>query len=267
MKDLRKKWGHFLGLVFSPWSLIFIGATVVSLILSATLKDNIALSNLLAVIGSITGGIAGGIFQHEYGKTHDQNILEKKGRSALRNLDSIGEQIAQLRGWIESFKKNVGKEGNKSLEEIERHLSTITFNISAGVADWIDVVPELQERVEVAKKTEEVLKTYLEELLDNKKELIVSKDEKRVSELKTKITDLEKQIKKIQMESRSVTRSGRVYQSQPLAASSVWGAVNGSLTRCEKCGNYFSPGTGLTAEVCPFCQNGGVAGVSIGGLG
>lgn len=262
MNDLKQKWGHFVGLVLSPWSVIFVGATALSLVFSATFKDNVPLSNLLAIIGSITGGIAGGIFQHEYGKAHDQNILEKKGRSALRNLDAIREQITQIRGWIGSF-KNVGVEGKKSLEETDRHLSTIMLNISAGLADWVDVVPELQERVEVAKKQEGVLKAYIEELLANKKELIISKDEKRALELKQKIIDLEKQIKDIRK--RDSWPNGSVMATSgigygggiPLGAYTLGGGV---VQTCSRCGRVFvSNEVGLATPLCSECHsNGGV---------
>ena len=139
------------------------------------------------------------------------------------------------------------------------------LNIVSGLADWVDVVPELQERAEVAKKQEEVLKTYIEELLENKKELIVSKDEKRVTELKNKIIDIEKQIKNLKKKSSSwSSASGGTYSGPTITASGIGyggGSIleSGTVQNCERCGNMFlSSGNGSVEQLCSDCRNGGV---------
>lgn len=261
-KTLTEKWGKFLGIILGPGSVVFTILTVLSLVLAFGFKDNIALAALLSVIGSVFSGIAGSFIKDDYTHLVADNVLEKKGRSALRNLDAIREQIIQIRGWIGSF-KNISKEGKKALEETDRHLSTIMLNISAGLADWVDVVPELQERAEVVKKQEEVLKAYVEELLENKKELIVSKDRTRVTELKHKITDLEKQIKELQKKGAwnggsIITASGIGYGGTFPYGSDL---IAGALKICGKCGHPFTSNeNSLSLNLCSECRRGGGGG-------
>ena len=256
MKTLKQKWGKFLGIILGPGSVLFSVLAIVSLILAFAFKVNTLFATLLSVLGSVLAGIAGSFIKDDYVRLATENVLEKKGRSALRNLDAIREQIVQIRAWIASF-KNIGKEGEKALQEVDRHLSTIMLNTSAGLADWVDVVPELQERAEVAKKQEEVLKAYVEELLENKKELVISKDENRVTELKHKITDLEKQIKDIRKkgswsDAPLITASGIGYGGDCLISS-----LSSSVVKnCQRCGSLFMSGNG-SETLCPGCRMGG----------
>lgn len=259
MKNLQQKWGKFAEVILGPGSVLFTLLAVGSLVLAFVFKNNTLFATLLSVLGSVLAGIAGSFIKDDYTRLATENVLEKKGRSALRNLEAIREQIVQIRAWIGSF-KNLGKEGKKALEEVDRHLSTIMLNITAGLADWIDVVPELQEQVEVAKKQEEVLKAYIEELLENKKELVVSKDEKRVTELKGKITDLEKQIKDIRKRgswgSGSIVTPGIGYVGNMNINPYALGSA--IVQTCSRCGRLFASNEmGLTAPLCSECRHGG----------
>lgn len=255
MKNLGEKWGKFLGIILGPGSVLFTVLTVVSLILAFAFKTNTSFATLLSILGSVSAGIAGSFIKDDYTRLVTENVLEKKGRSALRNLQGIREQIIQIRGWIGSF-KNVGKEGKKAIEETDRHLSTIMLNIAAGLADWVDVVPELQEIQErvvaLDKKEKEVLQSYMLELLEKRKELVASKDEKQVDELKKKITGLEKQIKEIQLDNAravgvSLPLSGAsISGNMPLSLGSSVLGVHGSVAsfalgpRCLSCGKTFT---------------------------
>ncbi len=259
MKNLSQNWEKFIGVICGPGSVVFMVLTVASLICAYIFRGNALFAALLSILGSLLAGIAGSFIRDDYTKLTTANVLEKKGRSALRNLEAIRVQIVQIRSWIASF-KNVGKEGKKALEETDRHLSTIMLNIDAGLADWTDVVPELQERAEVVKKQEEVLRAIVEEILDNKKELVVSKDEKRVSELKKKITDLEKQINGIQKkdswsEVNVMNMPSVSLGSLPYVSSVTGGAY---LQTCRQCGRIFNSGEmGVVAyPVCSDCRSG-----------
>ena len=263
MKSLKQKWGKFLCVVLSPGTVLFFLLTVISLITAFVYKENTLFATLLSILGSIFAGFGGGFIRDDYNQLITENVLEKKGRSAVRNLEAIREQITQLRGWIKSFRDHVGKEGKKALDETERHLSTIMFNTIAGVEDWVDVVPELkaeEERVAtISEKQQEVLQAYVEELLANKKELVVSKDEGRVTELKKRITDLEEQIKDIRKHRASwsggtmVNSSGVSLGSASLGSRPL-GVGVGVTQTCSRCGRLFSSSqSGFS--VSPLCSD------------
>lgn len=261
IQNLKNNWCKFLGVVLGPGSVLFTILTIVSLIVAFLFKTNTLFATLLSVLGSVFAGVAGSFIKDDYNHLATENALEKKGRSALRNLEAIRSQIFQIREWIVSFKKT-GKEGQRALEETDRHLSTILLNITAGLADWVDVVPELQESqervIELDKKEKEVLQSYMLELLEKRKELVVSKDEKRVDELKKKIGSLEKQIKEIQADStRSIGITGpSIAGSIPYSGVSAWTLDS----RCMHCGKMFTPdysdGMGVFSNlVCKECKD------------
>lgn len=264
MKTLKKKWIDFGGIILSPWFLVFIGITIFSLIYSILIKDNDALSNLLAVIGSITGGIAGGIFQSENEKQLGQNILEKKGRSALRNLESIEKQLLKIIQWIHEFKRgNKNKDEKMVLEEIERHLSTVQLNITSGLADWVDIVPELKEKIELLKKEEEYIRSIVDELIGKKKELLISEDIEKRKTLEQKINSLEDQLKYL----RKTPKMHLIQQlgtNTPITLTARKNLVEPTFTvtgsQCISCEKNFASGDyGLVSRVgdglyCPDCR-------------
>lgn len=233
MKNLKEKWGDFLEIALGPGSVIFVIFTIGSLGLSFYFRDNQEMSILLAVLGSVFGGIAGSFIKDDYNKISGENILEKKGLSAIRNLKSIERQLGNIRLWVKGFSKGkITKEQKSILNEIDRHLSTTQLNIQSGFADWVDMVPGLAQEAEriaeITKKQQEVLRIYVEELLEKKKELVASKDEKRVDELKKRISILEKQIKDIRSDS---ARSIGV--SIPLSGTPVMGNIPFTLGSSE----------------------------------
>jgi len=204
MTRLKQKWNSFGNMILDPWFLFFMLVTGVSLGFSIWIKENELFSNLLAVFGSIAGGIAGGVFQNEYSKVTGENILRKKGQSAVRNLQSIQKQIESLRCWVVDFGKKAKKEIKPQLNEIDRHLSVIELNVNSGYEDWIDIDPALRGEKEVQEKFNEAYRTFVVDLLDQKMKLAQSASASEQEELGKKISQLEKQIKNMKKEKESV---------------------------------------------------------------
>lgn len=245
MKDFFGKWGKFISVILGPGSAIFTVLAVISLAVSFTQKENIAFANLLAILSAISGGIAGSFIRDDFNKLTGENILEKKGRSAIRNLQSIGKQVSHICEWIGEFsKEKISRDQKRTLEEIDRHLSTARMNIEAGFEDWVDVVPELASAAEVTKRQEEVLQAYVEELFKNKKELIESGDEKKTAEIKEHIAELEKQIKRLENTPvRWVGPRPVISAGMPLP-----------LRKCGHCGHLYRHGKrGPQDPTCPRC--------------
>ena len=173
--DFIKRWLLVLSIIFSAEFFVTAGLTTASLIFSIIYKENIAFSNIMAISGSIFGGIAGAFFKDKYDKITGKNILEKKGRSAYRNLQGISQQLCNIKSWILDFAKKTKKVGDKrNLEELSRHILTIELNIASGIEDWRDIIPELKQTVEqneeIDKKYKETVQAYIAEILDKRKE-------------------------------------------------------------------------------------------------
>lgn len=226
----------------------------------------------MAIVGSIFGGIAGAFFKDEYDKLSGKNILEKKGRSALRNLQGIRTQLRNIETWVVDFSKRTRRQEDKrTLEEINRHIATIDLNISAGLEDWVDIVPELKERSEkeaqIEKKYKEAAQSVMVEILEKRKELASAKDEKVEKELKKKIGDLEKQIKEIKRDRSQSDHGGAWIKNSALNEPLFGASVNlneGTFSldlgtqKCEICGrpiNLYSAGSRLNLNRCDNCQN------------
>jgi len=266
MKNFLKKWGVFLSIAFGPGSVIFILLTLFGLIFAYVFKENALFTTLLSILSSIFAGIAGNFIKDDYDAYLGKNTLEKKGRSALRNLQTISTQLCNLRLWVCDFQK-ARKKGNKDplFDEIDRHLSTIQLNIASGLEDWVDIVPDLkekaQENAEIERKYKNLAQSYFNELLENRKELISSSDKERTEELKSKISNIEKQIKSLRNEQAHAVGGISVAEGwggRALNSSIGSYGVSASLGLCDNCHSNlikFDSRRGVhTTNYCDECK-------------
>jgi len=196
-KKFFNRWGNFFGTVFSPGSGVPLLICGICLYFGFTI-DNFALTVVLSIIASVMATIAGIFLKDDWDKLQGNSLLEKKGLSALRNLKSISTQLCNLKEWIIKFEKSDKKNSN-NLKEINRHISTIQLNITSGLQDWVDLIPELKKEIEQAKeeakKYDDVVRAYQEELLKAKKEMLtISNDVAQKEEIEKKIKKLESEI-------------------------------------------------------------------------
>jgi len=104
-KGFFQKWKEFLGLLLFPGSILPIAVAAFSLYGSFNVEDE-ALANSLAIFASMLTGIAGIFIKDDWDRIRGDSLLEKKGKSALRNLEAINKQILKLRGWMREFQKS-----------------------------------------------------------------------------------------------------------------------------------------------------------------
>lgn len=259
-----QKWKNFFKAIFSPVPLFSIIVSIVLIFISLVYADKREFSVLINLIGSVFLAIAGAFIKGGYDELVGESVLIKKGQSAIRNLSSISNQITFIRSWINKFiKKDVSK---RELEEINRHLETTLMNTHSGLADWIDIIPELKESGEVAKSLESTIKSYIGEILEKKKELLKAGENKELKkQLGGRIKELEKEIKEINYQAGGIINSGAVISSNPVSLGSV-GQVNFSdfspylnTTTCQKCGRIYQddlPTISISQKLCPDCRKG-----------
>jgi len=264
---LKQKWISFCSAFFAPVPVFSILGGGILIALSIKYKDDINFSILINLIGSLLVGIAGAFIKERYDALMNESALIKKGQSAIRNLDSIGRQVVQIRGWIKSF---VGgkKEPKNALEEIDRHLSTTEMHIKSGLEDWTDIIPELKRTGEVIKNYQDVIKAYLEELLKNKKELLVVGENKELRErLEKRIKELEKNVKELKKEQPRILGDGGIGTSFVVGSSPFISRGGGFIGLndkvCSECGKSYSEDpltptflatTFPFRDLCPECK-------------
>lgn len=263
-----QKWRDFLSIIFSPGSIIPFLLATISLWLSIFIFKG-GLSNLLSIFASILTAIAGFFIKDDWDKIQGNSMLEKKGRSAIRNLGSIEQQIIQIRSWIKNFlgSKNIT---DRELKEIDRHLTTTQMNIKSGLEDWIDIVPELKKKEEVAKKYQEAVEANMEEILKKEVELLkIGETNKELkAQLEKRIKELEKKVQELKSEQLKVF-GGFIPSTSPSSLVSVVPTGSISLSNlfvktCSICGKVYQDETWNNNssvislnDVCPDCKKQG----------
>ncbi|MFA6047647.1 MAG: hypothetical protein WCV59_00895 [Parcubacteria group bacterium] len=264
---LGQKWINFLNAVFSPVPIFSLLGGLGLLYLSVHYKDDGRFSILINLAGSLLIGIGGAFIKDRYVELSNESILIKKGQSAVRNLESIAKQIEQIRSWLKFFISSKTSD-KRDLEEINRHLSTTEMNIASGLADWIDIVPELnkkaEEMAEKAKSYEEVVKTYVEELFKNKKKLLEVGENKKLKErLQESIKNLEKEVRDLKKYRPEFTASGIISSSSFGSNGNGLSYLNrNSLARglsktCSNCGRVFEDDINrltIGPDLCEECR-------------
>lgn len=256
LKVFLSKWGKFLSIMFSPGALIPLVLSGAGLYFAFIIK-NFALSVVLSVGASLSATVAGVFIKDDWDKLQGSSLLEKKGRSAIRNLDSIGQQIIQVRSWISDFCKNK-RVSSDNLQEIDRHLSTTQLNISSGLEDWIDIVPELRERKEIIDYYQGALRTIVEQVLKSKKELATSTDEKR-GQLEQRIKELEKSLRELKARGPEVLVGG-ISALSPATGKYPYMGASFYLATCEDCHRQYVENVNpamlsLHPRLCDECKN------------
>lgn len=259
-----QKWRDFLSIIFSPGSIIPFLLSGISLGLAIFIFTG-ALSDLLSILASILAAIAGFFIKDDWDRVQGNAMLEKKGRSAIRNLESIGHQIFQIRNWIKNFVSSKNTT-DRELKEIDRHLTTAQMNIKAGLEDWIDIVPELKQKEEVAKQYQETLEALMKEVLNKEVELLkigeTNKDLK--AQLEKRIKEIEKRVQELKSEQSKVF-GGFMPSTSPssLATISPSGSIslpNLFVKTCSICGKIYQDDDNLAIsinDICPDCKRRG----------
>lgn len=246
----------FLSIVLSPGSAIFLVVAIGCLYLSYIKFDEQSLSNILAVLASISAAVAGTFLKDDWDKMQESSLLVEKGRSAIRNLESIEKQIIQIRRWIKLFLEN--KTAKRDLKEIDRHLSTTEMNITSGLLDWIDIIPELQEKENEMKNYKETLKAFNNEILKIKRESIKAGESKK-KKLEKRMRDLETEIEKLKEEKIEHGQINNALSIGSLDAGYIYGTGD---KVCSNCGKSYKeellfsnfPKTVTYANLCPDCR-------------
>jgi hypothetical protein len=185
-----KKWKDLAEVFLSPLFIVSAAIAGITLFFYHTIHDDSLFANTMLIIGSLFAGIAGVFFKDEYDEYTGKGILEKKGRSALRNLETISTQLYILKTWAEVFSREVpeGKQNKHAFEEISRHILAIELNIASGIEDWVDIIPDVKRRgkkeLAIDKKYKEVAESIMAELIEKKEnhKNTLSEEHKGVSE-------------------------------------------------------------------------------------
>lgn len=256
-KDLKEPWRVFINIFFNPVVLVTLILSIFGTYLSTLYykDDTRIIAVLLSILASIFAGILGSVAFDRYKEITGNNILMKKGKSAVRNLSLIVDQLHRLR--IRLFEFNSSKV-KVPLEEIDHHLVTTEKSVVSGIEDWVDMVPELNTLSKISEfvveKGDEIQKVVSEKkelekelgLQDKTQKEKVTSLEGRIKQKDQEISRLYSEVSKLRMQQTSI--AGPTISSGMTIGSSLGGTVgslvSGNLSiassrNCKRCGKQY----------------------------
>lgn len=273
--DLKDPWKIFVNILFHPVILTTLGFSVFGTYISTlNYKDetkNVAI--LFSILASLSAGILGSVAFDRYKETTGNSVLIKKGKSAVRNLSLIADQLHRLRIRLSEFNT---KKIQMPLGEIDHHLVTTEKSVVSGIEDWVDMVPELTTLTKISETVVERGNKMLG-LMSEKKELEkelekqdkaqkekVDSLESRISQKNQEISHLSSEISKLRGQQISIggpTISSGIslgsVSSVPLNLSD--GATIITKRQCSNCKKWYEPSQSLysllmTNNLCDSCR-------------
>lgn len=265
---ITDQWKTFFEIMASPPVLISLIITIIATYLSIRSYSDIGVTLVISSIASITAGVLGGIIWDRYRTISGDTILQKKGKSAVRNLSLVAEQLGRLKIRLFNLKD---KKEKFPFDEVDHHVITIEKSVISGIEDWIDMVPELEKVSNLAQsiteKTDEIQDVMHEKMGLEKKLKLQDKAQKtEVDSLKREIEEKDKEILRInsdinKLRTQQVSIGGPTISSgisigsmSPSLSPSMFGNLTVDINRvCSSCGRIYTP-TLLSTDKCEECS-------------
>lgn len=274
LRKLKDEWKIFMGGFFRPPVIIPLILTGVSLYVANIKGIDRVFSLVLQIVAAFSLAIAGGFCAEAIKNLMGNNLLVKKGYSAVRNLS-----LARLKT------KNISDRAKKdaSSEEINNLLSLLGKDIANATEEWNDILPGVNQIEKVYallsdKESELELVNREKDRLKNgvmrKRQLDTREKEKSEKSLRKKeeeILVLTREINKLRSTVNSSSLIGSGLPGEPLTikAGSVWGGKPLTLAdlsspsgvsvplgmQCSRCGNLYTSSVGRIDEgLCNDCS-------------
>lgn len=272
-KDLKGPWQVFINILFHPLILTTLGLSILGTYLSTLYykEETKSVAVLFSILASLAAGILGSVTLDRYKEATGNRVLVKKGKSAVRNLSLIVDQLHRLRIRLSEFSTRKIK---IPLGEIDHHLVTTEKSVVSGMEDWVDMVPELTTLAKISETVVERGNKMLN-LISEKKELekdleLQDKAQKeKVASLESRINEKNQDIFHLSSEI-SKLRGQQILIGGPTISSGVnigsltagaFGNVNGNILNintsrsCNKCGKQYNTSPLLVdLGVCNNCS-------------
>ncbi len=263
MNTLKERWRMFGSVALGPGAIIFSLLTVGSLIVAYIFNTNLLFSTLLTILASFFASFAGSFIKDDYDKIAGQNVLEKKGRSALRTLESLNRQVKRICSYVREEIDNNKKPNQHFLVEINRHMFSMEDSIASSVEDWVDVIPELAQTMEEIRKINK-LSFEIEDLKQKEQEHQKNEEDgaKKEGELRKIIEEKESSLRELRQK-RSMSNNTVLFNPSIISNGGSPFAYPNQVflsSPCANCGNPIdlsSPILRLNSSLCHNCQGAG----------
>jgi hypothetical protein len=251
--SLKDSWKQFISIVFQPFVLILILASMAAGYLAANQKDPKIIA-LMTFIAAICGGALGGILTKRWSEMTEERVIFARGKTAVRALYLLLNNIAHLEKRTKVFlsrrdikeEEDVGEavDAKVAFEEIIGLCRVLEEEALSSIENWTDIIPEadvktkigmiseLQQLVESLQIDIGELKGQVDEAKENKAEVAALR--KRIQDKEALLEDARTQLLGRQIP--LVGTSGSIFRLEP-SPSQLFRPE--SVKTCAKCGRVY----------------------------
>ena len=209
MKSLKEKWQTFFTLILDPWNLLLSIAVAGLFYVSLDESDKLS-SALIYLLMTIASAILGGRIAQQWSSIAETGVLVARGKSAVRGLKLLLQNVATLEARIKSFSANK-EEIEKNPEVVKRNYEEATAicgllqeEVVSSIENWTDIVPDADIKSQIGEISK--LKSQIEEregeltqLKENFQDM-QGKTAKEKEALRSQIHEKERQIRGMELD-------------------------------------------------------------------
>lgn len=197
----KEKWSLVGDIIFDPKMIILAILIIACLVGFCVNEGNADMRYVIGAFIAILSSIYSGIASNKWLSATEMQLIEMRGRSAIRNLSSIKSRISSVEHRIHCFLKEC--EGKENTELIKAHFEELDYSIIDlrrstidAIENWQDLIPEADyseylKREKQIQKEIEKSRIKLESIKEQGEETV---HKQVVTSLQTEILDLQNQL-------------------------------------------------------------------------
>ena len=268
----KDSWKNFIRTIFNPWIIAFFLAVFFVIRWSIDEANKFVTNNLLvsllSVVISILSAVIGAILYKRWTDFTESKVLVVRGKTAIRNLKMLLNNITQLREKVITFicPRLENEHSKETPEIVMREIIDRCTNLQEetvnSIEDWTDIIPEAEIKTEIG----EISKLQME-LIEREKELAVLREEQAVSneveqKIKGQVDSWQNLLEEIAERQNkidiNVPSTGVGYSFEDIFRR--WPAERQAVFegKCNKCGAPYRCSLPMSLDrntgLCPKCQ-------------
>jgi hypothetical protein len=271
-QNLKEKWGSFFNVMFDPWVIIMLLATVAFINYSTQTEDK----NLIAIITliiSLVSGLLGGIIANRWAQITELKVLVARGKSAIRSLKLILLNISNIEKRTKEYIACIDKENiehkliTSNFEEVIEKCNILEEEIISSIENWTDIIPEVANlKTQIGLVSEMKLRQVELEgdisTLNKNIETVKEEGSKQKDELQKRLSDKESDLSKTRQKLRDAESkintsvlSGLTSSPITLGASPHLNSSALFRNKCSQCGNKYLSSNLFSDGKCDDCRS------------
>lgn len=211
MDTFKKRWQNFLSLIFDPWTLCFLIATTVLIILGHG-QQNVTVSTMFTVLITLSSAVLGGRAAKHWVDITEGGVVKARGKSAVRGLKLLFGNVTSLDQRLERFLGHCEKDQPLEIiktwiEEVSERTRLIAEEVVSSIENWTDIIPEADIKTHIGElsaltakldRKEAELKEIQEELNQTKDTAKEEREKLRkgIHDKEKEMADLQEQVRK-----------------------------------------------------------------------